>query len=119
MPVNDFNQGTSLYFSFDYGVVHYIMIDTETYFYSDDDDWVKGGQLNWLEEDLYKANQNRDNVPWIVVMGHKPFYCSVDWRLPNPIPDLLDYEVNWLERDLWIEHKYGGIGGDANYNCYA
>ena len=43
MPVNKHNQGTSLYYSFDYGTVHYIMFNTETYYYSDDDDWVKGG----------------------------------------------------------------------------
>ena len=75
------------------------MFDTETYYYSDDEDWVKGSQLNWLEEDLYKANLNRDKVPWIIVMGHKPFYCSVDWNLINPITDLVDFAVNWKLRD--------------------
>lgn len=25
---------------------------------------------------LQKANKNREKVPWIVTMGHRPMYCS-------------------------------------------
>ena len=30
---------------------------------------------DWLNRDLQLANNNRKNVPWIVVFGHKPLYC--------------------------------------------
>ena len=29
-------------------------------------------------EDLEKANKNREERPWLVVMGHRPLYCSED-----------------------------------------
>merc|ERR1712166_1204545 len=38
-------------------------------------------QLKWLEQDLAKANGNRDAVPWIVAMSHFPLYCS---NCPSP-----------------------------------
>ena len=33
-------------------------------------------QLNWLKADLEKANQNRANVPWILIFGHRPIYTA-------------------------------------------
>lgn len=35
-------------------------------------------QFEFLEQDLIKANENRENVPWIVVNGHRSMYCSCD-----------------------------------------
>jgi hypothetical protein len=33
-------------------------------------------QLEWLENDLKQASQNRHRQPWIIAMGHRPFYCN-------------------------------------------
>eukprot|EP00122_Pirum_gemmata_P014079 Pgem_evm1s13118 len=33
-----------------------------------------GDQLTWLENELKKSVLERNNVPWIVVSGHRPFY---------------------------------------------
>ena len=33
-------------------------------------------QLQWLQEDLKKANENRQKNPWIIVAGLQPMYCS-------------------------------------------
>ena len=33
-------------------------------------------QWEWAREDLARANANRGNVPWVVVTGHRPMYCS-------------------------------------------
>jgi len=38
--------------------------------------------INWLREDLEKANQNRENRPWIIMGTHHPLYCSVDYGKP-------------------------------------
>ena len=43
MPKNEYNNGTSYYYSFDYGPVHWVMYNTETYYYYDDEDWIKSG----------------------------------------------------------------------------
>ena len=32
--------------------------------------------LDWLNQDLSAANQNRQEKPWIVALTHRPLYCS-------------------------------------------
>lgn len=59
----------NLWYSFDFGGVHVAAISTEH-------DLKQ--QAVWLREDLQRAAANREAVPWIVVMAHKPMYCSTD-----------------------------------------
>jgi hypothetical protein len=35
-----------------------------------------GDQLAWLEQDLKKANSQREKYPWIIVGGHRPMYST-------------------------------------------
>lgn len=58
------------YYSFDYLGVHFAMISTEHKFSPG------SAQHRWLKADLERANFNRQNIPWIVVVGHRPLYCS-------------------------------------------
>lgn len=72
---------TSFYYSFDVGLIHYIVINTEVYKYvnqtaSSPLPFTPEQQLAWLEQDLKQANQNRDQVPWIVMAGHKGWYMN-------------------------------------------
>ncbi|OMJ96204.1 hypothetical protein SteCoe_162 [Stentor coeruleus] len=81
MPINEANQGTGYFFSFDLGRAHFIMINTEIIV----DDKMASEiytEVNWLKKDLKKANENRDERPWIIVLTHRNLYCSVDWTLP-------------------------------------
>lgn len=80
MPYNEANNGTSLFYSFDMGPAHFIMMDTEVYF--DNSDASNLTQLNWLLQDLDQANHNRNTRPWLIVLSHHPLYCSVNWRIP-------------------------------------
>jgi len=81
---------SSMWSSFDYGLVHYVLLDTETDFpgaNEGSDSAFMGGPfggpgtgnpalLDWLQSDLEKANNNRDNTPWLIVYGHRPLYTS-------------------------------------------
>lgn len=73
------------WYSFDYGLVHVVMLDTETDFPSAPDEDggsanLKTGpfgrsrsqQLDFLRADL--AAVDRSVTPWIVVAGHRPWY---------------------------------------------
>lgn len=74
------------WYSFEYGMVHFTMIDTETDFDHAPDQ--PGGsaelhtgpfggqnqQLEFLEADL--ASVDRTVTPWLVVSGHRPFYST-------------------------------------------
>eukprot|EP00052_Salpingoeca_macrocollata_P016710 m.134920 g.134920 ORF g.134920 m.134920 type:complete len:528 (+) comp20146_c0_seq3:81-1664(+) len=68
------------WFSFDYGLVHFTFMSTE---HSYD---VGSPQREWLEKDLAAAAANRDNVPWIVLTGHRPMYCSDKSELSSHEP---------------------------------
>lgn len=80
MPFNDAANGTSYFYSFDMGPAHFIMMNTEVYFYYSNITQLT--QMNWLLDDLDKANQNRELRPWLIVLSHHPLYCSVNWRIP-------------------------------------
>jgi acid phosphatase type 7 len=71
------------FYSFDEGLVHYIMVSTEVYVYPDQaangpSPFTAEQQLAWLEADLKAANAEgrREAVPWIVLMGHRPWYTA-------------------------------------------
>eukprot|EP00122_Pirum_gemmata_P004639 Pgem_evm1s4222 len=73
-----------MWYSFDYGLIHFIQISTETDFLNapeGENARLPGGpfgnQLDWLKNDLEKAVTNRATVPWIVVSGHRPLYTGV------------------------------------------
>ena len=55
-------------YSYDYGIVHFIMMSTEH-------DFRDGSrQYKWLENDL--KNVDRKKTPWVVLGGHRPMYSS-------------------------------------------
>ncbi|GJN69650.1 hypothetical protein PLIIFM63780_000155 [Purpureocillium lilacinum] len=74
------------WFSFEYGMAHVVMIDTETDF-ADAPDGPDGSaglnsgpfgapnqQLQFLEADL--ASVDRTVTPWVIVAGHRPWYST-------------------------------------------
>ncbi len=60
---------TTTYYSFDYGNIHFLVLDTESPF-------GKGSaQYNFATRDLYNASTNAI-IDWIIVYFHKPIYTS-------------------------------------------
>lgn len=78
----------NMWYSFDYGPVHVIMLNTETDFEKapgGPGTTLNGGhffnttaQQDWLRKDLEKASapEQRAKVPWIVAAAHRPFFGS-------------------------------------------
>ncbi|OAA66654.1 metallo-phosphoesterase [Niveomyces insectorum RCEF 264] len=74
------------WYSFEYGLAHVVMIDTETDFPNAPDTasgsshlgggpfGASGQQLAFLEADL--ASVDRTVTPWLVVGGHRPWYST-------------------------------------------
>eukprot|EP01089_Gocevia_fonbrunei_P017908 TRINITY_DN595_c0_g1_i1.p1 TRINITY_DN595_c0_g1~~TRINITY_DN595_c0_g1_i1.p1 ORF type:complete len:441 (+),score=95.33 TRINITY_DN595_c0_g1_i1:79-1401(+) len=71
----------NMYFSFDVGFVHFVSISSEHYFGLEE--IYIAEQYAWVEKDLRKANENRKKVPWIIMYGHRPMYCSDDDDFPD------------------------------------
>eukprot|EP00615_Pteridomonas_danica_P006811 CAMPEP_0114337072 /NCGR_PEP_ID=MMETSP0101-20121206/6127_1 /TAXON_ID=38822 ORGANISM="Pteridomonas danica, Strain PT" /NCGR_SAMPLE_ID=MMETSP0101 /ASSEMBLY_ACC=CAM_ASM_000211 /LENGTH=422 /DNA_ID=CAMNT_0001469201 /DNA_START=149 /DNA_END=1417 /DNA_ORIENTATION=- len=61
--------------SYDNGLVHIVTLSSEILFHTPA---LIEDQNDWLKNDLAKANENRENVPWIIVHAHRPLYCSCD-----------------------------------------
>ncbi|EFC39323.1 predicted protein [Naegleria gruberi] len=59
------NTQSNLYYSFDYGSIHFITISSEH-------DYAL--QTRWMEEDLAKVN--REETPFIIFYSHRPMYSS-------------------------------------------
>ncbi|KAJ5180884.1 hypothetical protein N7492_004094 [Penicillium capsulatum] len=74
------------WYSFEYGMVHVVMINTETDFPNAPDTRTgsarlesgpfgsKGEQLEFLDADL--SSVDRRVTPWIIVAGHRPWYST-------------------------------------------
>jgi len=115
-----------LTYSFDYMNVHFVFVDTERWYYGDPDDfsddrrdWHYVKHLDWLENDLQKANER--NVNYIFVFGHDvPF--PIGGHLHDGLPNLgeaftlpVDSTKQWFidQRD-----KFWQILVDNNVTAY-
>ena len=116
MPGPECGTNTNMFYSYDYYNVHYISISTESDFpgapldpapeeykelfgepYPDEILLAQNYfQLNWIEEDLQNAVANRENVPWIFVLGHRPIYNIEEQSNGSPTGTSLDIQ-SWLE----------------------
>jgi len=107
--------GANMWFSFNYGSVHFIAVDTET-------DYpnapmatscpilpcggfgVQGAQLDWLEKDLIQATADRKLRPWVIVSGHRPMYTP---QHVNPDGSPSGECANLQAAFEGLFHKYG------------
>ena len=107
--------GTEAYYSFDYGNIHFITLDSY-----DTDSSVGGAMLTWLENDLASTTQE-----WLIAYWHHPPYTKgshnsdtegklVDMR-ERALPILESYGVDLVlsghshsyERSFLIDGHYG------------
>jgi hypothetical protein len=85
MPHTTSGGALNMWYSFNYGLMHFVSINSETDFpsaeersHGDASDFpagsfgAKGEYMRWLEEDLRKANASRGVRPWIIAGGHRP-----------------------------------------------
>jgi hypothetical protein len=78
---------SQLYYSFKIGKAYIIAFSTEFDYYAMGNSFptdqaffhrLKYKQLHWLEKEFNTANSMRDKYPWLIVMGHRPLYCSLN-----------------------------------------
>jgi len=96
----------NMYYSFNYGNIHFIALDTEA---RADVALLTKQQILWLTADL--AAVDRKVTPWVVVCGHRPFYCSnpgVDCGImATVLKDAAEEILNHYKVDLVLTaHKH-------------
>ncbi|OAC98418.1 hypothetical protein MUCCIDRAFT_75579 [Mucor lusitanicus CBS 277.49] len=79
MPYHESDFDDAMQYSIDYKSLHLVSFATEVFF--EGSDAQVQTSLQWLEQDLIRASRRRAKVPWIIVIGHRPLYCSI---LSNP-----------------------------------
>lgn len=68
MPHNESKSPSNLFYSFEVGGVHWLMLGSYADFGPDSD------QYRWLQEDL--ASVDRARTPWLIAVLHAPWYNS-------------------------------------------
>ncbi|GAM22622.1 hypothetical protein SAMD00019534_057970, partial [Acytostelium subglobosum LB1] len=118
-PVSD------AWYSFDYNGIHFLSYSTE-HLVTD-----LSPQHNWIENDL-KNYRKKNPDGWVVVIGHRPFYCSTVWDYCNKdtykgmsMIDSLEHVFYMYNVDLYITghaHAYERtlpmLKGKAEYGTY-
>ncbi len=99
------NPNHSMWYSFNYGPYHIVSISTETDFPNAPYGETFGDQLSWFRADLKKANLDRKNHPWVIVMGHRPIYCSSVGRSWEGQPVLDARDIQSAFEDIMHEEK--------------
>lgn len=75
MPYRQSDFPNAMLYSINYKSLHLVSFSTEAFFEGTEDEITTA--LHWLEQDLIKATLSRSQRPWIIVMGHRPLYCSI------------------------------------------
>ena len=122
MPSPESGGSLNMWYSFNAQRTHFVSIDTETDYDgapTTPDTRFAGGrgggfgdQMGWLEQDLQRAHAD-PAVDWIVVVGHRPIYESIDnakdWP-PDTVTRLREHVEPMFLRygvDLYIgAHKH-------------
>eukprot|EP01016_Furgasonia_blochmanni_P043142 TRINITY_DN5814_c0_g1_i6.p1 TRINITY_DN5814_c0_g1~~TRINITY_DN5814_c0_g1_i6.p1 ORF type:complete len:394 (+),score=13.93 TRINITY_DN5814_c0_g1_i6:591-1772(+) len=67
----------SHYFSYNMGNAHFVMINLDLYL---DNKELQGNFEKWVKNDLEEANKESERKlrPWVIVVSHRPIFCSDD-----------------------------------------
>ncbi|KAI9498970.1 Metallo-dependent phosphatase-like protein [Zychaea mexicana] len=88
-------------YSLDYKSLHLVSFSSEVFFDEGSPEQIQTA-LQWLDQDLAKANANRHIRPWIMVFAHRPLYCS-----PSESEDCTDKAD--IMRNGLKETDFGGL----------
>jgi hypothetical protein len=122
-PQADSVDQSELYFAFDYGPIHFVLLNDSP---RDLAGSIAGTQLNWLRADLGRARANRVRVPWIIVLHHKPAFASSQHAnesdtalVRNTWPPVfdefgVDLVLNGHEHDFELSKEVDGRGQEVS-----
>ena len=72
---------TNMFYSFNDGLVHFVMWDSEAYWSQPRDSQV--AMENWLRADLAAANADRAAHPWVIALAHKSWWMESTIQCPS------------------------------------
>merc|ERR1712137_925848 len=118
MPSQESGGVLSMWYSFDYGPVHIVSVNTETDFPNanegeyGDSGFILGNKcghfapdgkyLAWLEADLKAANESSAERPWIIAMGHRTWVYRDSEPQDTEVGDVLKPLFDKYRVDLYI-----------------
>lgn len=106
----------NLYYSFDFGSVHFVYISTETNFLAG------SSQYDFIKHDLESVD--RKKTPFVVVQGHRPMYTTSNENRDAPFRERLQEHLeplfvkNKVTLALWGHvHRYERFCPINNFTC--
>lgn len=107
-------QHQGLFFSFDVGPVHVVMIDDGPVSAGVNQGWQGADEamLSFLESDLSAANARRSSVPWIVIAHHRGALSTSKHGNDSDVK-----RMRKLLMPIWDKHRVNAVlnGHDHNY----
>eukprot|EP00466_Bigelowiella_natans_P002964 jgi/Bigna1/86702/estExt_fgenesh1_pg.C_130002 len=119
MPFESSGATSNMWYSFNYGLAHFVVVDTETDFKGAGEEnkgdsgilpaghfGTQGEYLKWLENDLAKAADERDVRPWIFAAGHRPIYSD---KIHTELQAAMEEVFHKYKVDIYFsghEHSY-------------
>lgn len=119
MPGPTYGPLRNLWYSFDMGPVHFVVMSTEQNFLAGSEQW------NWIQKDLKSVD--RSVTPWVIFHGHRPFYTSSSTTINDGTTAHLRSDVEPLLYKYNVDmvltghmHKYERMCGFTDsFNCGA
>lgn len=110
--VDRYPEYAELFYSFDVGPVHVVVVDDYFVGFETGDPAYKDVLGAWLDKDLTAANQNRSKVPWIVTMHHHGELSSSSHGQDTEVLAIRAYFM-----PIWDKHHVdlAVAGHDHNY----
>lgn len=110
--VDSYPEYAELFYSFDVGPAHLVVVDDEYIVSPDEDPAYQDVLTAWLEADLAAANANRAKVPWIIALHHHGEYSSSNH---GDDADVLRGRAYFVP--IWQKHHVDLVvdGHDHNY----
>jgi len=104
MPL--YNKTANHYFSFNLGRIHFLAVNYDWYYNNANNPQIQKDMMDWLHNDLTQATKTRDQRPWIIVLTHRPIYCSYNSLSDLPWKRCYNFPTNFsIFDDLWYEYR--------------
>jgi hypothetical protein len=99
-----FNKSQNHFFSFNAGYAHYIVFNFD--FYDDAENDTQTQIMTALISDLEDATKAKKQWPWLIVMSHRPIYCSYNNPEDQEKGRCYNFYGRWqIFDELWQKYK--------------
>lgn len=101
-----YNQTENQYFSYNVGKIHYLYVNYDWYYNNEELQSNTTAMMDFIYNDLNTANATRSLRPWIIVVTHRPIYCSYSSPYDKPPKRCYSfYQQYEMFDEIWYQYR--------------